>query len=83
VSFSFDALVLNGPLVRLEPLTQHHASDLAAAAEENRDSWDPRFWPDTERLSAVEVGFTWRGVGRGRRAVRGRAAELVEVVGAG
>ncbi|HEX4224384.1 MAG TPA: GNAT family protein [Pseudonocardiaceae bacterium] len=108
MSFSFDAPVLEGPLVRLEPLTQHHASDLAAAAEENRDSyqftwvpraeqvawyidaqlaqqatgrlapyaqvltatgravgvtayWDPRFWPDTERLSAVEVGFTWLG----------------------
>lgn len=23
--------------------------------------WDPRFWPGTERLCAVEVGFTWLG----------------------
>jgi RimJ/RimL family protein N-acetyltransferase len=21
--------------------------------------WDPRLWPDGERLSAIEVGFTW------------------------
>jgi RimJ/RimL family protein N-acetyltransferase len=21
--------------------------------------WQPRFWPDEERLSAVEIGFTW------------------------
>ncbi|MEV0386617.1 GNAT family protein [Nonomuraea sp. NPDC050643] len=21
--------------------------------------WDPRFWPGTERLCAVEIGFTW------------------------
>ena len=21
--------------------------------------WDPRLWPDTDRLSAIEVGFTW------------------------
>lgn len=21
--------------------------------------WQPRFWPDEERLSAIEIGFTW------------------------
>ncbi|HEY4020614.1 MAG TPA: GNAT family protein [Pseudonocardiaceae bacterium] len=108
MSFPFDAPVLDGPLVRLEPLTQAHAADLAVAAEEDRGSyqftwvpraeqvagyidalleraasgkmapyaqvltstgravgatayWDPRFWPEGDRLSAVEVGFTWLG----------------------
>lgn len=108
MSFSFEAPVLAGPLVRLEPLTHEHADDLAVAAEQDRGSyaftwvpraaqvagyidaqleraasgrlapyaqvlvatgravgatafWDPRFWPDSERLSAVEVGFTWLG----------------------
>ncbi|NUR69721.1 MAG: GNAT family N-acetyltransferase [Hamadaea sp.] len=23
--------------------------------------WEPRLWPDGERLSAIEVGFTWLG----------------------
>lgn len=106
VSFPKDAPALEGPLVRLEPLTHRHADDLAAAAEEDRGSydftwvpraaevpgyidaqsqraasgkmapyaqvltatgravgatayWDPRLLPDTGRLFAVEVGFTW------------------------
>jgi N-acetyltransferase len=100
------APVLQGRRVRLEPLTRQHASPLAAAASENRDSyqftwvptadsvsvyideqlgraadgllmpyaqisttsgravgatayWDPRLWPDSTDLCAVEVGFTW------------------------
>jgi RimJ/RimL family protein N-acetyltransferase len=108
MSFPFEAPVLAGPLVRLEPLAGRHAEDLAVAAEQDRGSygftwvpradevagyidaqlrraasgklapyaqvlvatgravgvtafWDPRFWPDGQRLSAVEVGFTWLG----------------------
>jgi N-acetyltransferase len=35
-----DVPVLDGSLVRLEPLTARHAEDLAAAAEEDRGSYD-------------------------------------------
>jgi N-acetyltransferase len=106
MSVRIDGPVLEGTLVRLEPLDHRHALDLAAAAEEDRGSygftwvpraaaveeyidaqlaraasgklapyaqvatssdravgatafWDPRAWPDEERLCAVEVGFTW------------------------
>jgi RimJ/RimL family protein N-acetyltransferase len=98
--------VLDGALVRLEPLEHRHAADLAVAVEEDRSSygftwvpraaqveayidaqlaraaagklapyaqvakasgravgatayWDPRLWPEGDRLCAVEVGFTW------------------------
>lgn len=97
--------VLEGSLVRLEPLAVRHAADLAAAAEEDRGSygftvvprggevggyldaqfartaqglvpfaqvrraddravgctayWEPRYWPGTDDLRAVEIGFTW------------------------
>ncbi|MEV4172701.1 GNAT family protein [Nonomuraea sp. NPDC049709] len=106
MTFELDGPVLEGTLVRLEPLDHRHAADLARAAEEDRGSytftwvptaaevgayvdaqlaraatgrlapyaqvatstgravgatayWDPRLWPDGERLCAVEVGFTW------------------------
>ncbi|GIF63322.1 N-acetyltransferase [Asanoa ishikariensis] len=98
--------VLEGSLVRLEPLSHRHAPDLIAAVAEDRDSyawtwvpapeqvgsyidaqleraaagqmtpyaqvalssgraigatayWDPRRWPDSDDLFAIEVGFTW------------------------
>ena len=101
-----EAETLAGARVRLEPLDYRHATDLAAAAEEDRSSyahtwvpradevtayidaqleraatgqmvpyaqvevasgravgatayWDPRTWPGTDTLYAVEVGFTW------------------------
>jgi RimJ/RimL family protein N-acetyltransferase len=104
--FMLHAPVLEGRLVRLEPLGHRHAPDLADSAEEDRESygftwvprrgemsgyidaqlgrqatgrlapfaqldlatgraigatayWDPRFWPDEEHLSAIEIGFTW------------------------
>lgn len=51
MSFKFEAPVLEGAQVRLEPLDQRHAPDLAVAAEEDRSSygltWVPR---------AAEVG---------------------------
>jgi N-acetyltransferase len=106
VTFRLDGPVLDGALVRLEPLDHRHAADLAVAAEEDRSSygftwvptaasvgdyidaqltraangrlapyaqvakssgravgatafWDPRLLPDSNRLYAVEVGFTW------------------------
>lgn len=98
--------LLEGTLVRLEPIDHRHAADLEAAALEDRDSfgytwvpeagevgryideqaarmatgrlalytqiaketgravgatgfWDPRLLPDTDRLFAINVGFTW------------------------
>jgi N-acetyltransferase len=101
----FRVPALAGSLVRLESLSISHADDLAAAAEEARDSyaftlvpradevgaylaeqferaeqglipfaqirradgravgctayWDPRYWPGSFALRAVEIGFTW------------------------
>jgi RimJ/RimL family protein N-acetyltransferase len=106
VGFTLGRPVLEGALVRLEPLEHRHAADLAVAAEEDRGAyrftwvptaaevggyidaqlaraaagrlapyaqvdlasgravgatayWDPRLWPDGDRLCAIEVGFTW------------------------
>ncbi|MFI1357797.1 GNAT family N-acetyltransferase [Streptomyces sp. NPDC020898] len=46
MGFTLDGPVLEGSLVRLEPLDHRHAPDLAAAAEEDRSSyrftWVPR-----------------------------------------
>jgi len=108
VTFDLEGPVLEGRLVRLEPLDHRHVADLAAAASVDRSSyaytwvpsasevsayvdaqlsrrddgrlapyaqisratgravgctayWDPRLWPDGERLCAIEVGFTWLG----------------------
>ncbi|MCP2324087.1 RimJ/RimL family protein N-acetyltransferase [Hamadaea flava] len=108
MTFDLGSPTLEGRLVRLEPLEQRHADDLAAAASVDRSSyaftwvpttsevpdyiaaqlarrdagklapfaqisvatgravgctgyWDPRLWPDGDRLCAIEVGFTWLG----------------------
>jgi N-acetyltransferase len=108
VGFVLEAPVLEGALVRLEPLDHRHAADLATAAMEDRRSfgftrvptgdevdryideqseraasgrlapyaqiarptgravgatayWDPRLHPDTGRLFAINVGFSWLG----------------------
>ena len=46
MNFRLERPVLEGTLVRLEPLAHHHAPDLAVAAEEDRSSygftWVPR-----------------------------------------
>ncbi|MEU6853578.1 GNAT family protein [Actinacidiphila alni] len=106
MTFTLEGPVLDGALVRLEPLGHRHAADLAVAGQEDRGSygytwvpgadevaryidtqlaraaagklapyaqvdrrtgravgatayWDPRLWPDGDRLCAIEVGFTW------------------------
>ena len=106
MSFALESPVLEGTLVRLEPLESRHVPDLQVAAEADRSSygftwvpraeevpayveaqlgrkatgmlapyaqvdkasgravgvtayWEPRLWPDSDRLCAVEVGFTW------------------------
>lgn len=106
MGFELHGPLLEGTLVRLEPLGPQHAVDLAVAAGANRESyeftwvpkadevgdyieaqlgraaagklapyaqisqesgravgstsyWDPRLWPGEDRLSAIEIGFTW------------------------
>lgn len=106
MTFQLEGPILEGDLVRLEPLDHRHADDLALAAEADRSTydftwvpkadevgdyidaqhgraatgklapyaqistasgraigatsyWDPRLWPDGERLLAIEIGFTW------------------------
>ncbi|HEY6280142.1 MAG TPA: GNAT family protein [Streptosporangiaceae bacterium] len=56
MDFPPDIPVLHGTLVRLEPLSASHAADLAAAAEEGRDSYAfthvPRAWEMEDYLAA-------------------------------
>ncbi|HTJ32322.1 MAG TPA: GNAT family protein [Dactylosporangium sp.] len=42
---------------RMQPYAQ--ISTATGRAVGATSFWDPRFWPGTERLCAVEVGFTW------------------------
>jgi N-acetyltransferase len=51
MSFTFTGPVLEGAHVRLEPLTEHHEADLAAAAEEDRETYGFTWVP-----TASEVG---------------------------
>ena len=56
MDFPRDIPVLNGALVRLEPLAPDHAAGLAAAAEQDRDSFAfthvPRDWQMADYLAA-------------------------------
>lgn len=56
MNFRLERPVLEGTLVRLEPLAHHHAPDLAVAAEEDRSSygftWVPRA---TEVVDYIET----------------------------
>jgi N-acetyltransferase len=56
MDFPHDIPVLNGALVRLEPLAPDHATGLAAAAEQDRDSFAfthvPRDWQMADYLAA-------------------------------
>ncbi|QDP94674.1 GNAT family N-acetyltransferase [Microlunatus elymi] len=42
---------------KLAPYAQIEVSSGKAVG--STSYWDPRFWPDTDRLSAIEVGFSW------------------------
>jgi RimJ/RimL family protein N-acetyltransferase len=53
--------VLLGALVRLEPLAVSHASDLAAAAEEDRGSYDFTVVPRAGQLDEYLAGHARRG----------------------
>lgn len=124
MGFQLVGPVLDGTLVRLEPLDHRHAADLAVAAEEDRGSylftwipradevgryidaqharaaagrlapyaqvakasgravgatafWEPRLWPDTDRLCAVEVGFTWLAASAQRTGINTEAKLLL------
>ncbi|WP_329275678.1 GNAT family N-acetyltransferase [Streptomyces sp. NBC_00691] len=52
MGFTLEGPVLEGALVRLEPLGHHHAPGLAEAAEENRDSYGFTSVPDREGVGA-------------------------------
>ncbi|MEU3900086.1 GNAT family protein [Streptomyces sp. NPDC045251] len=70
--FTGDGPVLEGSLVRLEPLTHRHADDLAAAAEEDRGSYGFTWVP-----TAAEVGrYIDEQLGR---AAAGRLAPYAQV----
>ncbi|MDT0341297.1 GNAT family N-acetyltransferase [Streptomyces litchfieldiae] len=72
MSFTLKAPVLEGSLVRLEPLDHRHAPDLAAAAEEDRGSYGFTWVP-----AAAEVGqYIDAQLGR---AATGRLAPYAQV----
>ncbi|WP_328946830.1 GNAT family N-acetyltransferase [Streptomyces sp. NBC_00250] len=70
--FTGEGPVLEGALVRLEPLTHRHAADLAAAAEEDRSSYGFTWVPtaaETGRYIDEQLG----------RAAAGRLAPYAQV----
>jgi RimJ/RimL family protein N-acetyltransferase len=52
VSFKLEGPVLEGALVRLEPLERRHAAQLAVAAEEDRDTYAFTWVPRADEVSA-------------------------------
>ncbi|WP_354637761.1 GNAT family N-acetyltransferase [Kitasatospora camelliae] len=72
MGFRLEGPVLEGELVRLEPLGRHHAAGLAAAAEEDRTSYRFTWVPTAETVDAyidTQLG----------RAAAGRLAPYVQV----
>ncbi|MEY9878035.1 RimJ/RimL family protein N-acetyltransferase [Streptacidiphilus sp. MAP12-33] len=60
-----DGPVLEGSLVRLEPLEQRHAADLAAAAAGERDSYGFTMVPQPDEVAAyIEAQHGRRATGR-------------------
>jgi N-acetyltransferase len=72
MSFSLEGPVLEGALVRLEPLGHRHATDLAVAAEEDRSSYGFTWVP-----TAAEVGQYIEA--QLARAATGRLAPYAQV----
>ncbi|MFC9491732.1 GNAT family N-acetyltransferase [Streptomyces hydrogenans] len=52
MGFAYEAPVLDGTRVRLEPLEHRHAPDLAAAAEEDRDAYRFTWVPGAHEVEA-------------------------------
>jgi RimJ/RimL family protein N-acetyltransferase len=72
VTFTLKAPVLEGTLVRLEPLGHRHAADLAVAAGEDRGSYAYTWVPETEEVGAyIDAQLA--------RAATGRLAPYAQV----
>jgi RimJ/RimL family protein N-acetyltransferase len=65
VTFALKGPALEGTLVRLEPLAPRHAADLAAAAEEDRGTYDFTWVPRADEAGAyVEAQLARAATGR-------------------
>ncbi|MDN0196970.1 GNAT family protein [Streptomyces sp. S.PNR 29] len=72
MSFTLQGPVLEGALVRLEPLEHRHAADLATAAEENRDTYAFTWVPSADEVGAyIDAQLA--------RAATGRLAPYAQV----
>ena len=72
MSFKLEGPVLEGALVRLEPLEHRHAADLAVAAEEDRGSFAFTWVPRAEEIGAYIDA-------QSERAADGRLAPYAQV----
>ncbi|MFI2432337.1 GNAT family N-acetyltransferase [Streptomyces sp. NPDC018693] len=72
MSFTLEGPVLEGTLVRLEPLTHRHAADLAVAAEQDRGTYGFTWVPRAGEVGAyIDL--------QSARAVAGRVAPYAQV----
>jgi RimJ/RimL family protein N-acetyltransferase len=72
VSFKLEGPVLQGALVRLEPLEHRHTADLAVAAEESRDTYAFTWVPRADEVGAyIDAQLA--------RAATGRLAPYAQV----
>lgn len=72
MSFKLEGPVLEGELVRLEPLEHRHAADLAVAAEENRGTYEFTWVPRADEVGAyIDAQLA--------RAATGRLAPYAQV----
>ncbi|MFF3334742.1 GNAT family N-acetyltransferase [Streptomyces sp. NPDC002888] len=72
MSYKLEGPVLEGALVRLEPLEHRHAADLAVAAEENRGTYEFTWVPRADEVAAyIDAQLA--------RAATGRLAPYAQV----
>ncbi|MEU8978499.1 GNAT family protein [Streptomyces sp. NPDC048309] len=72
MTFTLEGPVLEGALVRLEPLDRRHAADLAVAAEEDRGSYEFTWVPRADEVGAyIDAQLA--------RAATGRLAPYAQV----
>ncbi|WNM35257.1 GNAT family protein [Streptomyces sp. Li-HN-5-11] len=65
MTFTLQAPVLEGTLVRLEPLEHRHAAELAMAAEEDRDTYAFTWVPRAQEAEAyIDAAFARAAAGR-------------------